>query len=254
MQPILSSVPPGWPSPRPEIIGTTPPHAATMGASMIDTLSPTPPVECLSSTGPPTACSSQLSTRPECDMARVKATRSAAFMPQKNTAIAKAETWLSVNVFSVMPRTTCAISSSVSAWPSRFLRISSWGSTRLLVLARIEIEGGGQHRADGRHHHVLLEVGADDFRLTAELAQHLAAHAARCDGRRQVGDRRDGLELLVAGGDGLEHRVALGADCGAIGEVLDVAALEDRAVFGLERGADLEVRVRRIGALTHVLC
>src|SRR3954452_437921 len=47
----LSSVPPVWPSPRPEIIGTAPPHAATSGASTSETLSPTPPVECLSSTG-----------------------------------------------------------------------------------------------------------------------------------------------------------------------------------------------------------
>ena len=40
-----------WPRPRPEIIGTAPPHAARIGASISETLSPTPPVECLSSTG-----------------------------------------------------------------------------------------------------------------------------------------------------------------------------------------------------------
>jgi hypothetical protein len=48
----LSSVPPVWPRPRPEIIGTKPPHAAASGASISETLSPTPPVECLSTTGP----------------------------------------------------------------------------------------------------------------------------------------------------------------------------------------------------------
>ena len=41
--------------PRPEIIGTKAPHAATIGASSRLTLSPTPPVECLSRNGPGTA-------------------------------------------------------------------------------------------------------------------------------------------------------------------------------------------------------
>ncbi len=50
----LSSVPPVWPSPRPESWGTAAPHAATSGASGSDTLSPTPPVECLSTVGRPT--------------------------------------------------------------------------------------------------------------------------------------------------------------------------------------------------------
>ena len=39
----LSSVPPVWPSPRPDIFGTITPHAAAIGARTIDTLSPTPP-------------------------------------------------------------------------------------------------------------------------------------------------------------------------------------------------------------------
>ena len=47
----LSSVPPVWPSPRPESCGTAAPHAATIGTSGSDTLSPTPPVECLSTVG-----------------------------------------------------------------------------------------------------------------------------------------------------------------------------------------------------------
>ena len=43
----LSSVPPVWPRPRPDIFGTTTPQAAASGARTIDTLSPTPPVLCL---------------------------------------------------------------------------------------------------------------------------------------------------------------------------------------------------------------
>ena len=67
-------MPPVWPRPRPLIIGTMPPQAATIGASSRLTLSPTPPVECLSSTGPASPASRQSSTVPECVIARVSAT------------------------------------------------------------------------------------------------------------------------------------------------------------------------------------
>ena len=61
----LSSVPPVWPSPRPEIIGTKRPQAATIGASIRLTLSPTPPLECLSTTGPGSARLFHSSCAPE---------------------------------------------------------------------------------------------------------------------------------------------------------------------------------------------
>ena len=61
----LSSVPPVWPSPRPEIIGTKPPQAAIAGARIRLTLSPTPPVECLSRMGPGRLSGFQSSTVPE---------------------------------------------------------------------------------------------------------------------------------------------------------------------------------------------
>ena len=51
----LSSVPPVWPSPRPLILPNGTPHAATIGPTAIDVLSPTPPVECLSTTRRPSA-------------------------------------------------------------------------------------------------------------------------------------------------------------------------------------------------------
>ena len=47
----LSRVPPVCPRPRPESWGTAAPHAATSGARMSEILSPTPPVECLSTVG-----------------------------------------------------------------------------------------------------------------------------------------------------------------------------------------------------------
>jgi hypothetical protein len=75
----LSSVPPVWPRPRPEIIGTYAPHAARIGARIKLTLSPMPPVECLSTTGP----RSQASLVPDAALARVSATVSARVMPWK---------------------------------------------------------------------------------------------------------------------------------------------------------------------------
>ena len=47
-----------WPSPRPDIIGTGTPHAATSGATTSDVLSPTPPVLCLSTLMPGSALKS----------------------------------------------------------------------------------------------------------------------------------------------------------------------------------------------------
>ena len=47
---ILSSVPPLEPSPRPLILPTGTPQAATSGVTTRDVLSPTPPEECLSIT------------------------------------------------------------------------------------------------------------------------------------------------------------------------------------------------------------
>ena len=87
----LSSVPPVCPSPRPLTIGTGTPQAATSGARQIDTLSPTPPVECLSTLKPRTSPSS--STCPEWSIAIVRPTVSSSLMPRKNTAMRKALIW-----------------------------------------------------------------------------------------------------------------------------------------------------------------
>ncbi len=86
----LSIVPPEWPRPRPETIGTWAPQAATSGASIKLTLSPTPPVECLSTIGPCRRARSHCMFVPEFDIARVSATRSWMSMPLKKTAIASA--------------------------------------------------------------------------------------------------------------------------------------------------------------------
>jgi hypothetical protein len=77
----LSSVPPVWPSPRPDIMGTATPHEATSGASTIETLSPTPPVECLSIRG--TVRWLRSSIRPLSSIAEVSASISPSSIPRK---------------------------------------------------------------------------------------------------------------------------------------------------------------------------
>jgi len=79
------------PSPRPESLATFSPAAATRGATIKDTLSPTPPVECLSTILP--LIPSNETVCPDVAMARVSAVASPSSMPRRYTAIAQAAIW-----------------------------------------------------------------------------------------------------------------------------------------------------------------
>jgi hypothetical protein len=72
-------------------MGTATPQAATSGASTRETLSPIPPVECLSTRG--TAQSPKSSWTPESSIAVVRATSSSTSMPRQVTAISSADIW-----------------------------------------------------------------------------------------------------------------------------------------------------------------
>ena len=120
-----------WPRPRPEIIGTAPPQAATIGASSRLTLSPTPPVECLSSAGPGRPASDQSSTSPESLIAPVSAIRSAGVIPRSTIAMASAPTCASLTVPSAMP----------------FTRKSSWSSLELAAVALDADQVGHVHQS-----------------------------------------------------------------------------------------------------------
>ena len=76
----LSSVPPVWPSALPDIIGTTTPAAAANGATTRLVLSPTPPVECLSTLMPGMAERSAVS--PDRNMHSVRRLTSRSVMPE----------------------------------------------------------------------------------------------------------------------------------------------------------------------------
>jgi hypothetical protein len=87
----LSTVPPVCPRPRPLIIGTAAPQAATIGAKGMLTLSPTPPVECLSTLG--ASMWERSRTSPEWSMASVHTASSVPSSPSLKTAINMAAIW-----------------------------------------------------------------------------------------------------------------------------------------------------------------
>ena len=62
------------------------------------------------------------------------------------------------------------------------------------------------------------------------------------------------VNCAVTVGERLEQRDAFGAHRQTVGRVLDVAAVDDLAVGGQQRRADLEVRVRRDRARAGVAC
>ncbi len=77
-----------WPSPRPDSCGTAAPHAATSGASGSVILSPTPPVECLSTVGRETESDNR---SPDAIIAPVHREISPESMPRKKIAMASAD-------------------------------------------------------------------------------------------------------------------------------------------------------------------
>ncbi len=94
MDSSLSSVPPVWPSPRPEACGTAPPQAITTGTNGMVILSPTPPVECLSTNAsgfPPRRRSVKSIRSPESTMAAVQRAISAPVIPRRKIAISSAD-------------------------------------------------------------------------------------------------------------------------------------------------------------------
>ena len=86
----LSSVPPVWPSPLPDILAILMPGQQAMsGAKIKVVVSPTPPVECLSALTPRMADKSIRS--PDSAMAMVSSTVSSGDMPWIQMAISMAE-------------------------------------------------------------------------------------------------------------------------------------------------------------------
>ena len=118
----LSAVPPVSPSPRPTSEGTARPQAAASGWMTNESLSPTPPVECLSATGRSTT-PFQSMVAPEFIITSTRSAVSRAVMPRQQMAIASALIWQSGISPAVKPEMNSRISAEPSARPSRFLSI-----------------------------------------------------------------------------------------------------------------------------------
>ena len=133
----LSRVPPVWPKPLPEIIGTYSPQAASIGANITLVLSPTPPVECLSQTRSESRISDQFNVSPEFVIASVKQTVSSGVIPFENIAMLIAAICASEKDPFVKPSTKKLISSFDSSWLSLFFLIISWGIIELNFLYKL---------------------------------------------------------------------------------------------------------------------
>ena len=102
-------MPPVWPRPRPESCGTAAPHAATNGASGKVILSPTPPVECLSTVGRSNI--DQFIFSPLAIMASVQREISRLFIPFNKIAISSADICSSAitpRVYALIVQSICA--------------------------------------------------------------------------------------------------------------------------------------------------
>ena len=118
----LSSVPPVWPKPLPEIIGTLSPQAASAGARTRDTLSPTPPVECLSTTSCENVESHDMIS-PESLIASVRAIVSASLIPSLWTCLSQDVRSSSEIEPSTTPSTRSRMSSDIT--PPHLVRFES---------------------------------------------------------------------------------------------------------------------------------
>lgn len=96
-----------------------------------------------------------------------------------------------------------------------------------------------------------LSVAEEDFDISAEVPQNLAARSARR--RDACGIRGNGHapELACSGGDGGKDGGALSAAGEAVARRLDVAAAKRPAVLALQRRAYQESRVGRMCILAR---
>src|ERR1700754_2284076 len=180
----LSSVPPVWPRPRPAACGTAPPHAITTGTSGMVILSPTPPVECLSTSasGLPSRRRSVKSIRsPEATIAAVQPAVPRPATPPRKIAISSADICSSATRPLVYASITQSIAASDSRPPSRLVLITV-GASNVVWVTAFRFRAGqvvGAERVGQKVAQRPRPSGVvDEHLLAAVLQQHLAAPAA----------------------------------------------------------------------------
>ena len=96
-----------------------------------------------------------------------------------------------------------------------------------------------------------IQIGKNDLQIAGKLPQNLPARTAWWGGCFRRGDDNHASELAVSFRERLEDGDALGADGQAIRGVFDVAASDDRSIYGFERSADFETGIVSMGVLAN---
>ncbi len=213
-----------------------------------DTVSPIPPVECLSTTGPGR---SQRITRPLSRIARVSATRPSAPMPRVRTAMAKAP--------------ACASLTAPSASPVAIRTASSDAQPTAVADPRDRRARVGRARGHGDSIPAMCATsnrpGSSSPTVVASVAPPVVASRTGTSARPNSasfwrhppqGGTGCGLSAMthdldqfgLAGGDHRGDGAGLGAGAFGIGHVFHVAPAIDRPRGGPHGRPDLEPRIR----------
>src|SRR5579872_2062494 len=121
-------------------------------------------------------------------------------------------------------------------------------------LSRVgRIEGLRKKIAHLERFRFAFQICQDHRNIAAKFPDQLAARAARGRKRVCIGDHGDGVKVTLAFAHGLENRNTLGAQGQSVGGVFDVAAAEDSARSGVQRGSNAKIRVRRVRIFTRLL-
>ena len=211
------------PSPRPDSCGTAAPHAATSGASGSVILSPTPPVECLSTVG--------RATRPATAARPTRSSRASTARSRPRTCRSGRSPW---------PAPTSALRrrhrGCTRRRPSRSARRTSVPPSRLVRMTSTAAKRAHGRSSGPKASGSTSDIGRMPLRRvhqasgSAQLEQDLAAAPARHQQVTGAAAARHRDEPAAAGQPQLPGHRALGAQPEPVGRVLDVAPGDHAAV------------------------
>ena len=264
---ILSMVPPVWPRPRPAVCGTAAPHAATSGTSTSEILSPTPPVECLSTVGRPTpdrsarvpvaiiCCVQRASSggRHPAEQDRhqqggrllvdhlaagVGADEPVDLLVGERPAVPLGEDQIDGVHARLQVESPCR---RRPAWPSREAPAEA-GAERRPERQTMQVVG-----AEGVGEQLVERAGVEEELGAAVLVEQLAAAPAGDQRLSATVDAGHRDQATAAGGVQRRHQPALGAEREPVRRVLDVARGEHPPVVDQPGHADRVVGVGHVG-------
>ena len=243
-----------WPRPRPDSCGTATPHAATSGARMSETLSPTPPVECLSTFGRRQADRSSRSPErdhrsgPGAQLRRVEARgrRSPSAAPPSARRRPRR---------ACRRRATSGCRLAARRPPSRFAADDVDGVRHRDAPARDRRHRAGAARSPAVNAAGSRSPSALRPRLCVEQQPGPPFSSSSCRHRPHGASGAPSAATTLTATSGPRRcraqgadQPALGAQGQAVGRVLDVAAGDDGAIVAEPGRADTQPRIRRVRA------